>query len=115
MRQHAQNFIAYRDFHYAQIVLLSMTPLKIHRSHLFTNKSGLTKEEEAMFSHYRLWRLRKGTEFWAFILTLKFSTTRTALSSALRSGRTYPQGNSLVLISVRDQVDPRATECEQKE
>jgi hypothetical protein len=42
----------------------------------------------------------RGMECWASILTLTFSTTRAAQLSALAPAALYPQGNSLVLISI---------------
>lgn len=44
---------------------------------------------------------QRGMECWASTFTLTFGTTTTAEFSALRAGRTLPQENSVVLISVK--------------
>jgi len=51
----------------------------------------------------------------AAILTSTFGKHRTPELSALSAICTLTQGNSLVLISLRGWVDPRATERRQKD
>jgi hypothetical protein len=72
------------------------------------------KNLKVNFSRNKPWRLRLGIELWASILTMTFGTTRTTFQ-LYAPAPLYPQGNFLVLISVRSWVDPRTTESRQKE
>ena len=57
----------------------------------------------------------EGMEFGASVLTLTFVATRTAELSALGTGHCVPPGKFLVHISVTAWVEPRISECGQKE
>ena len=60
---------------------------------------------------------QRGMECWGSVLTVTFGTTRTVGLSALlyMPATLYPQGSSLVLLSVTGWVDARATEWGQAE
>jgi len=61
------------------------------------------------------WRLIEQVECWASILLSHAAQLGQHSCQLYMPAVLYPQGNSFVPISVRGCVDPRATECEQKE
>jgi hypothetical protein len=65
-------------------------------------------------SHNKTWRLRRSMECWISILAWTFGTTRMALS-LLHTGCTLPAIISNLIISISSWVDPRDTECRQKD
>jgi len=71
--------------------------------------------ENVKLSHNKSWRFRGGMEHWASILTVTFDTATTTQLSALHVGHNLPPRKFLGTHFCWGWVDPRSTECEQKE
>jgi hypothetical protein len=67
--------------------------------------TGDWKKVKVKLSYKKLWRFRRGMEFWASVLTWHSAQLGQHRYQPYALAALYCQGNSLVLMSVRDSGD----------
>jgi hypothetical protein len=89
---------------------LSMRPIAGTKAIIFKfcTTQNISMVTKIKLSRNKSWRSKGRTECCVSILTLTLSTTRTAKLSAVRAGRTSPQGNSFLFLSLADPGLPTA-------